>query len=217
MKDSRFIELLNLYVDHRISDADAAVLETEIQHNPARRQIYRQYCRMQKACATLAENFRTEAPDHADAGKVVEFTPRRRSFVRSAYAVGTLAAAACVAVVVLTTRHADRGGSIATPNTGGSGAHLAVLPVQPVSAPASRSELKPVFIATPRTGELANANVAERNALDWMKRMQLPRVTTDDIWFQTPPARLQHTDLKLRQNPDDQDTTELSVAIRFQR
>jgi anti-sigma factor RsiW len=51
MKESRYIELLNLYVDHRLTPEEAAELETEVQRNPARRKVYLQYCRIQKACA----------------------------------------------------------------------------------------------------------------------------------------------------------------------
>ena len=47
MKDSEFIELLNLYLDHEISVADAARLEAEVQGSPARRRVYREYCQMQ--------------------------------------------------------------------------------------------------------------------------------------------------------------------------
>ena len=36
MKDNEFIELLNLYLDHEISQEDAARLEAEVQRNPAR-------------------------------------------------------------------------------------------------------------------------------------------------------------------------------------
>ena len=39
MNDSEYIELLNLYLDHEISAADAARLEAEVQSNPARRRI----------------------------------------------------------------------------------------------------------------------------------------------------------------------------------
>ena len=60
MKDSEFIELVNLYLDHEISTADAARLEAEVQTNAARRQIYRQYCRIQKACRMAAADFQTE-------------------------------------------------------------------------------------------------------------------------------------------------------------
>jgi hypothetical protein len=57
MKDSEFIELLNLYLDHEISADNAARLEAEVQGNPERRRVYRQYCRMQKACTLLANDF----------------------------------------------------------------------------------------------------------------------------------------------------------------
>ena len=62
MNDREFIELLNLYLDHEIAPADAARLEAEVRGNPERRRIYLEYCRMQKACALLAEDFATERP-----------------------------------------------------------------------------------------------------------------------------------------------------------
>ncbi len=62
MNDREFIELLNLYLDHEIAPADAARLEAEVRDNPERRRIYLEYCRMQKACALLAEDFATERP-----------------------------------------------------------------------------------------------------------------------------------------------------------
>jgi hypothetical protein len=111
MKDSEFIELLNLYLDHEISAADAARLEAEVQNNPERRKVYQTYCRMQKACKVLAADFVAEESVAAsDAGKkVVAFDPTaaavaadQRKRVRGFYAVGSLmAAAACVAFVVV--------------------------------------------------------------------------------------------------------------------
>lgn len=105
MKDSEFIELLNLYLDHEISAADAARLEAEVQHNPARRRVYQQYCRMQKACTMLAKDFVADPSGEAaegDARKVVAFEPRRSSWGPGLFAVGGLvAAAACVAVVFI--------------------------------------------------------------------------------------------------------------------
>lgn len=109
MKDSEFIELLNLYIDHEITAADAARLEAEVQANPRRHQIYRQYCRMQKACTVLAQDFRTEQVPALD-GKVVAFeAPARRSArVGQMLAFGGLAAAACVAIFIgLRQRAAD--------------------------------------------------------------------------------------------------------------
>ena len=61
MKDSEFTELLNLYLDHEISAADAARLEAEVQINPNRRRVYQEYCRMQKACKLLAHDFACES------------------------------------------------------------------------------------------------------------------------------------------------------------
>lgn len=104
MKDSEFIELLNLYLDHEISAADAARLEAEVQANPARRQIYRKYCQMQKACKMLTHDFQTEPSEAAE--KVVPFNPaaepRRASQGGGFYTIGALvAAAACIAIVLV--------------------------------------------------------------------------------------------------------------------
>ena len=62
MNDSEFIELLNLYLDHEITPADAARLEAEVRGNPERRRTYLEYCRMQKACAILAADFAADRP-----------------------------------------------------------------------------------------------------------------------------------------------------------
>lgn len=62
MNDSEFIELLNLYLDHEITPADAARLETEVRGNPERRRTYLEYCRMQKGCAILAADFAADRP-----------------------------------------------------------------------------------------------------------------------------------------------------------
>ena len=40
MKDRKFLEQLNLYLDGEIDPADAAEFEQEILSNPARRRIY---------------------------------------------------------------------------------------------------------------------------------------------------------------------------------
>jgi hypothetical protein len=99
MKESEFIELLNLYLDHEISAADAARLEAEVQADPARRRVYREYCQMQKACTVLAKDF---AEQPAVDRKVIAFEPRRASWSPSWFAGGGLAiAAACVALVVV--------------------------------------------------------------------------------------------------------------------
>lgn len=111
MKDSEFIELLNLYLDHEISAVDAARLEAEVQVNPARRKVYQQYCRMQKACKVLAADFTTADSSAATEAekKVVAFdaavataAAERRQRVRGLYSLGGLAAvAACIAFVLV--------------------------------------------------------------------------------------------------------------------
>ncbi len=57
MKQDKFVELLNLYLDHEISSADAVLLEDEIRRSPERRELYRKYCRIQKGCRLVAANF----------------------------------------------------------------------------------------------------------------------------------------------------------------
>jgi hypothetical protein len=109
MKDTEFIQLLNLYLDHEISGADAARLEAEVQANAARRRIYEQYCRMQKACRMIAADFETEPAGDTGASekKVIAFNPAaaaaiaaQRKRVHGLYTVGTFAAvAACAAII----------------------------------------------------------------------------------------------------------------------
>src|SRR3954466_4938332 len=96
MKDKEFIELLNLYLDHEISVADAARLEAEVQRNPARYRVYREYCQLHKACTLLSPAHAAEVP------AVVEFESRTGGW-RNPFAIGgiMIAAAAAVAFVFL--------------------------------------------------------------------------------------------------------------------
>jgi anti-sigma factor RsiW len=98
MKDSEFIELLNLYLDHEISAADAARLEAEVLNNPARRRVYQDYCRMSKACKLLAQDFVEEAAPAS--GKVIDFATAQRASRTGWIAAGTFAAAAAAIAVV---------------------------------------------------------------------------------------------------------------------
>jgi hypothetical protein len=113
MKESRFIELLNLYVDQQLSPVEAAELESEITKSIERRRTYQQYCRMQKACNRLFEEERAQAPGSItlsqallDADrKIVAFPSQSRGgWQRGVYVAGLLGAAACVAFVVSTRR-----------------------------------------------------------------------------------------------------------------
>jgi hypothetical protein len=101
MKDHRFIELVNLYIDRQISAEETAELEAEIQASPQRRAVYRQYCQLHSATKQVYESFRANAEPQAGgpAGRVVtgNFTRRPRS--NWIHYAGGLAAAACLAVV----------------------------------------------------------------------------------------------------------------------
>jgi anti-sigma factor RsiW len=110
MKDSRFIELLNLYVDQQLTATEAAELEAELQHNSSSRRTYQQYCRMQKACTQLFEQERQAAPSTSTLSralaqadqKVIAFPEQRTMWrQRGAFAVGLAAMAACVAFVLV--------------------------------------------------------------------------------------------------------------------
>ncbi len=118
MKDSEFIALLNLYLDHEINAADAARLEAEVQANPSRRKVYQQYCRMQKGCKLLATDFATAESGVAAAAdkKIVPFDPvsisaaeQKRQRVRGFYVFGGLAAAAACVAFVFVNRGAPTG------------------------------------------------------------------------------------------------------------
>ena len=103
MKNTEFIELINLYLDHELPPADCARLEAEVKANPDSRRIYEQYCRMQKACKVLATDFAAEAPSINPRAIRASGTQggSHRGF-GGYFAIGSLAAAAaCVALVVL--------------------------------------------------------------------------------------------------------------------
>jgi hypothetical protein len=101
MKESRFIELLNLYLDHQISQEGAALLEEEILQNPGRRRTYNQYCRMQRACSLVLDQFNAPAGRaRRGAGRIVGFESAER-WPRWGYYAAGLAAAAGIALVAM--------------------------------------------------------------------------------------------------------------------
>lgn len=79
MKNERFVELLNLYLDSEISPEDLAELRAETRRNPEHQKMFLDYCRIYKACSQLGDSFEAKA--------------RKRSFKQVAYAFGGLAAA----------------------------------------------------------------------------------------------------------------------------
>lgn len=94
MNDKEFIELLNLYVDREISAEDALRLEKVVATNPRRREVYDQYCRIQKACSMLSGET-LEMP----AANVISF-PTQSPWRLRPLVAGLAAAAACAIVIV---------------------------------------------------------------------------------------------------------------------
>jgi hypothetical protein len=154
MNDTEFIELLNLYLDHEISTADAARLEAEVQTDIGRRRIYQQYCRMQKACKLAAADFQSDSADAAAASsdkKVVAFNPAvaansRRNRASSLYTMGTFAALAACAAVVFVGRNQQN--SIVQPTTAAT-QPVAVAPASAV-VNSDAATLAASQVATPR-------------------------------------------------------------------
>jgi hypothetical protein len=103
MKDNRFIELLNLYIDRQITAEETAELESEIQCSPKRQAVYRQYCQIHSATKQVYANFRassTEQPSvEAGWGGVIELFENRRRRINPSYYGAGLAAAACLALL----------------------------------------------------------------------------------------------------------------------
>lgn len=112
MKESRFLELLNLYIDQEISPEEAALLEQEIVRSAQRRKVYVQYCRMHRASSILFERYRADSAPSGDTlaqaardvdQKVLQFpqVAKSRSLKTWGYAMGSVAAAACLALVIV--------------------------------------------------------------------------------------------------------------------
>lgn len=207
MKDAEFIELLNLYLDHEISPADAARLETEVQRSPERRKLYRDYCKMQKACMLLAGEAAAEPV--AIGHNVIPFDqPASRSWGVTAYAIGLCAAAACVALaLVLRTGHGSAGGAPQATDP----AVLAAVQISPISAQRSGArdfpltvsvnaraseQLQPVFAAqslalSKQARNEAATSVSADPRFDWMHRVQvasLKGLDTDELVFDAKPT-----------------------------
>ena len=158
MNDSEFIELLNLYLDHEIDPADAERLEAEVHRDARRREIYRQYCQMQAACAQLAGQF----ADASETERSVEvFTPTRIS--RPTWYAGGLAAAACLTLVLLVKSHKSAAPSDTAPQ-------VAVAPV--AVAPAKTDSFTTVPVNFNLNAAQAVASSDTPAQLNWLRTVQ---------------------------------------------
>lgn len=248
MKQSRFIELLNLYVDQELSPADSAELEAEIARNPERRHTYEQYCRMHRACVLLFENEQAPAPHftklvaavrEADE-KVVAFpsaapaggaVARSPVWGRSVWAAGVVAAAACVALVVMRQAPSEVATSqptapqlVTVERAVVTGAREEPVTIPQVT-PRQRTDYHTVLVAQPLLrGQGASAEPAvlsfasEEAPLEWMRRVQLSplqRVSAEELVFDVRPVQTPESRTYRGRNPYAADAE--PVAFQFQR
>ena len=237
MKESKFIELLNLYVDQEISAADAAALEAEIARSAERRRVYQQYCRMSRASTLLFEQFHTqsapvcpgklaEAAKQVDE-KVIAFPGGAVAVRRPAagwyMAAGFAAIAACAGFVLL--RPAPQPGALAEvmrdPAPAVASQPAAVKRVAPVASESvSGGEFQPVF-AVFMTDRKASAETpatftADAASLDWVQDVKLtPLRLTALPAVNTAPAPVLPADLQIIQR-NAQGEVEFT-AFQFQR
>jgi anti-sigma factor RsiW len=191
MKDKRFIELINLCVDHQLTPAEARELETELHASPARQRTYLQYCRMQKACAQLFETERANAPARrrlaralADADRKVTAAPFHKlirhpsPWWRNLFAIGGLAAAAaCVAVIFVLQKTPRQPGDAPAVAGAATSATLVAL----VAAPAAVSAITPTSASTiapaPAIAAMPQTSAAAIAIQTQPKRFRLPTIT----------------------------------------
>jgi hypothetical protein len=227
MNDTEFIELLNLYLDHEISPADATRLEAEVQRVPVRYRVYREYCQMHKACALLSLDHAVEVP------ATTAFESTRRTWANPFAIGGLMAAAACVAFVLLNRAPAltpsdglavmESSSPAAAAASNSKAALDASKSVQGIAQAETVSPHQAEFRATPvmhtlrlTSDEVATATVQDVR-LNWIDALQLssiPQVPADSLRFETktaPKGNLRSFDSSPMQGPMEYN------AIQFQR
>ena len=198
MKDQEFIELLNLYLDHEISEADAARLESEVQRNAARYRVYREYCQMHKACALLSPAFPGEVPS------VTTLETRARPWSNPFAIGGLMAAAAAVAFVFVNqtstpsapSSNAVAESAVVSPSaenqlamTPGAQAPRSIGPTVTVPITLTRVDYQPSSATQTlrwNTNEVAPATVKDAR-FNWIETLQLvsvPEVPADSLRFE---------------------------------
>jgi hypothetical protein len=203
MKDQEFMELLNLYLDHEISEADAARLEVEVVASPGRQRIYRDYCRMDRACALLGDLDAATAP----ARRRTSPAPARHGWATGLYAAGVLAAACIAAVFVLRTG----------PAPSQAPAVAAAAPV-----PASyRPQLQPVFTAGPASSlaEFRAPRAEQADQFSWINAVRLEPMQgmrMEPAMFEPTPVLIDLENRAIR-TPSTLQTTAERAAFQFQR
>jgi hypothetical protein len=225
MNDREFIELLNLYVDREIGAQDALRLEAEVLAHPRRREIYDQYCRMQKACSMLSDDLLDASPAGVDSN-VISF-PSRSQWRLGPFAAGLAAAAACAVVIVTVKfRSAEAFASHDQAPVAVSGPR----PVADSAALTANSEpMKPVFFARLPSDQASHAAqrslfapadaTAQIAELSWIGDVHVPPVFTaaNSEFLMNPRTDIKAAALADAQNSRDPQEPAEMTAFRFQR
>ena len=226
MKDHRFIELVNLYIDRQITAAETAELEAEIQGNPRRRAVYRQYCQMHRATMLVYDSFRAQGqpitePVARNTIELFENRQRGRRY-RWAYYAGGVAAAACLAFVFVTLNSrpaAEPAKAVATTESRPDALVAAAVPlVQPDSAAAQEMvhlAVGPVSLRNVTESDYAALLTAMRQEEQRNQSGRMPSLFEDGVFESQqvlPPAN-QRT-FRSRQTPAQQAEF---TAFQFQR
>jgi hypothetical protein len=147
MNERRFIELVNLYIDHEISASELEELENEVAQNAQRRQVYHQYCRLQSAACSACQEFGGSLVEGVDFKKYQILARHsahrfRRGFLVSAGAVTAACLAVLAAVSIVHDVRSDA--KVASAETAGnsSATLVEVFESRHLDARASRAQVK---------------------------------------------------------------------------
>lgn len=228
MKDSKFIELLNLYLDQQIEPADAARLEEEIARNPARRATYQQYCRMHRACTMLFEQSHSTAEvgvklatAAASADEKIEAFPSSRPGLSWLGYGSALAAAACVAFVIL-----NRPAKVDSAKAPVAIAQVApAVAVPPAATPSSPAVMPGRLIAHSDVhfapnGSKVEAVADEAPSLDWVRQVKfvpVSHLSASELVFEPHPNIRKENDQKVFESPLPLQGNVEQAAFQFQR
>jgi anti-sigma factor RsiW len=222
MKDTKFIELLNLYLDQQIEPDDAARLEEEIARNPRRRETYRQYCRMHRACTMLFEQshpssevgVKLASSAAAVEEKIEAFPAPVRSRAWIGYAAG-LAAAACVALVFVqrTTNDPRPSSDVAVQMTPAKA-------TVPVPSAVRESVLMAQSTQLAPSAARSVGRVGDAPSLDWMRQVNfapVAHVPAAELAFEPHPSIQPENDQQVFQSRLPFQGKVEKAAFQFQR
>jgi hypothetical protein len=123
MNKDRFLELVNLHLDHEISPQESAEMEASMRANPSLHRLYRDYVRLHQGTVALFEASREGAPATSqlarDLRRAGQTGPKQSRPAAWWLPVGTFGTLAAAAFAVVVTQQSE--------------------PRQPVSAPLAKS------------------------------------------------------------------------------